>query len=90
MIKHKQNLTISLDPETIRKARILAARRSSSVSALVSVQIDLGCPGRPLAALIAMPPSVTRVPDGSKVRLMVHNNVIAPYPLGERILILAQ
>jgi hypothetical protein len=36
----KQNLTISLDQETIRKARILAARRSTSISGLVAQQIE--------------------------------------------------
>jgi hypothetical protein len=37
----KQNLTIRLDRETIRKAKILAARRSTSVSALLARQIAL-------------------------------------------------
>lgn len=36
----KQNLTISLDRRTIRKAKILAARRSTSVSGLVAHQIE--------------------------------------------------
>ena len=36
-----QNLTISLPPQTIRKAKILAARRGSSIGALVAEQIEL-------------------------------------------------
>ena len=36
----KQNLTIQLDRETIRKAKILAARRGTSVGALVAAQIQ--------------------------------------------------
>ncbi len=36
----KQNLTISLDRETVRKARILAGRRETSISALVAAQIE--------------------------------------------------
>jgi predicted transcriptional regulator len=38
--KQKQNLTISLDPKTIRKAKILAARRETSISGLVAQQIE--------------------------------------------------
>ena len=37
----KQNLTVSLSPHTIRKARILAARRGSSISSLVAEQIEI-------------------------------------------------
>jgi hypothetical protein len=37
----KQNLTISLDRQTIRKARILAARRLTSVSELLADRIEL-------------------------------------------------
>jgi Family of unknown function (DUF6364) len=37
----KQNLTLSLDRQTIRKAKILAARRSTSISGLVTTQIEL-------------------------------------------------
>ena len=37
----RQNLTISLEPATIRKAKILAARRSTSISGLVARQIEL-------------------------------------------------
>jgi predicted transcriptional regulator len=35
----KQNLTVQLDRETIRKAKVLAAKRGTSVSALVAEQI---------------------------------------------------
>ena len=37
----KQNLTISLDRQTIQKARIIAARRSTSISGLVACQIEI-------------------------------------------------
>ena len=36
----KQNLTISISRETARKARILAARRSTSISGLLTEQIE--------------------------------------------------
>lgn len=36
----KQNVTISLTRETLRKARILAARRETSISGLLSQQIE--------------------------------------------------
>jgi hypothetical protein len=36
----KQNLTVSLSPDTIRKAKILAARRSTSISGLLAGQIE--------------------------------------------------
>ncbi len=36
----KQNVTVSLDRETVRKARILAARRDTSISGLVAAQIE--------------------------------------------------
>ncbi len=36
----KQNLTISLSPQTIRKAKVLAAQRSTSISALVAEQVE--------------------------------------------------
>jgi len=35
----RQNLTVQLDRDTIRKAKVLAARRGTSVSALVAAQI---------------------------------------------------
>jgi len=37
----KQNLTISLDKKTIRKARIVAAKRSTSISGLLARQIEI-------------------------------------------------
>jgi hypothetical protein len=37
----KQNVTISVSPETVRKARILAARRSTSISGLLAEQIEI-------------------------------------------------
>jgi predicted DNA-binding protein len=36
----KRNLTISLNPEVIQKARILAVKRSTSISGLVAEQIE--------------------------------------------------
>jgi len=36
----KQNVTISISPETVRKARILAARRSTSISRLLAEEIE--------------------------------------------------
>ncbi len=36
----KQNLTLSLPRQTIQKAKILAARRSTSISALLASQIE--------------------------------------------------
>jgi hypothetical protein len=35
----KQNLTVSLERETLRKAKILAAKRGTSVSGLVASQL---------------------------------------------------
>jgi Family of unknown function (DUF6364) len=37
----KQNLTISLDRQTIRKAKIVAAKHSTSISGLVARQIEI-------------------------------------------------
>jgi hypothetical protein len=37
----KQNLTISLARETVRKAKILAARRETSISGLLAKQIEI-------------------------------------------------
>ena len=37
----KQNVTVSLSQQTLRKARILAARRGSSISGLLSEQIEV-------------------------------------------------
>ena len=36
----RQNVTISLSRETVRKARILAAQRSTSISGLLSMEIE--------------------------------------------------
>ena len=36
----KQNVTISLDQATVRKAKVLAARRGSSISRLLAEQIE--------------------------------------------------
>ena len=36
----KQNVTISISAETVRKAKILAARRSTSISGLLAEQIE--------------------------------------------------
>jgi hypothetical protein len=37
----KQNVTISISRGTVRKARILAARRSTSISGLLAEQIEM-------------------------------------------------
>lgn len=37
----KQNITLSLSQQTIRKAKILAARRGSSISGLLAQQIEI-------------------------------------------------
>jgi hypothetical protein len=37
----KQNLTVSLDRQTIKKAKIVAARRSTSISGLLARQIEI-------------------------------------------------
>jgi hypothetical protein len=36
----KQNLTVSLSPQTLQKARVLAAKQSTSISGLVAKQIE--------------------------------------------------
>ena len=36
----KQNLTVSLSPQTVQKAKVLAAERSTSISGLVAAQIE--------------------------------------------------
>ncbi len=41
MNRSKQNVTLSLSRETIRKARILAARRATSISGLLAEQIEV-------------------------------------------------
>jgi len=38
--EEKQNITLRLSRETIRKARILAAQRSTSISGLLTSQIE--------------------------------------------------
>ncbi len=37
----KQNLTLSLDRQTIHKAKVIAARRSTSISGLLAQQIEV-------------------------------------------------
>jgi hypothetical protein len=37
----KQNVTLSLSQQTLRKAKILAARRGSSISGLLAQQIEI-------------------------------------------------
>jgi hypothetical protein len=39
--KAKQNVTISLDRQTIQKAKIVAAKRSTSISGLLAHQIEI-------------------------------------------------
>jgi hypothetical protein len=36
----KQNLTVSLSPQTVQKAKLLAAKHSTSISGLVAMQIE--------------------------------------------------
>jgi hypothetical protein len=36
----KQNLTVSLTPQTVQKAKVLAAKRSTSISDLLAAQIE--------------------------------------------------
>jgi hypothetical protein len=38
---NKQNVTVSLNQQTLRKAKILAARRGSSISGLLAEQIEI-------------------------------------------------
>jgi hypothetical protein len=40
-MKTKQNVTISLDRSTIQKAKIVAARHSTSISGLLAHQIEI-------------------------------------------------
>ena len=37
----KQNVTVTLSQQTLRKAKILAARRGSSISGLLTQQIEI-------------------------------------------------
>jgi predicted transcriptional regulator len=36
----KQNLTVSLSSETVQKAKVLAAKRATSISGLLAAQIE--------------------------------------------------
>lgn len=38
--KRKQNVTVSLDRDTVLKAKVLAARQSTSISSLLARQIE--------------------------------------------------
>jgi len=38
--ERKQNVTVSVSRDTLEKARVLAARRSTSISGLLAQQID--------------------------------------------------
>ena len=40
MAGKKQNITISLSPEMIKKAKVLAAQRSTSISGFLAEQIE--------------------------------------------------
>ena len=37
----KQNFTVSLSPQTLHKARVLAARRATSISGLLAEQLEI-------------------------------------------------
>jgi len=37
----KQNVTVSLNRQTLRKAKVLAARRATSISGLLAEQIEI-------------------------------------------------
>jgi len=37
----KQNITVRLDRQTLRKAKVLAARRNTSISGLLAEQIEV-------------------------------------------------
>ena len=39
-VPRKQNLTVSLSSETVQKAKVLAAKRSTSISGLLAAQIE--------------------------------------------------
>jgi hypothetical protein len=39
--REKQNVTVSLDRQTIQKAKVMAARRSTSISGLLARQIEV-------------------------------------------------
>lgn len=40
IVSNKQNLTISLSAEVVKKAKVLAAQRSTSISGLLAEQIE--------------------------------------------------
>jgi hypothetical protein len=40
VISMKQNITLSLDPELLRGARVLAAQRGTSVSKLLAAELE--------------------------------------------------
>lgn len=40
MVRKKQNVTISLSADTVQKAKVLAAQRSTSISGLLAEQIE--------------------------------------------------
>jgi hypothetical protein len=40
VVNKKQNVTISLSPERIQKAKVLAAQRSTQISGLLAEQIE--------------------------------------------------
>ena len=40
IVNRKQNITISLSPDIIRKAKVLAAQRSTSIGGLLAEQIE--------------------------------------------------
>ena len=42
----KRNVTVSLTPETVQKAKVLAAKRSTSISELPAEQIEAPRDGR--------------------------------------------
>ena len=37
----KQNVTVCLSPQTLQKARVLAARRATSISGLLAEQLEI-------------------------------------------------
>jgi predicted DNA-binding protein len=61
--EQKQNLTIRLTRETIRKAKILAAKQSTSISALVAETVEK-LTGDDEAYELAMKRSIARMERG--------------------------
>jgi hypothetical protein len=41
MVMERQNITLSLSRQTLRKAKVLAARRATSISGLLAEQIEI-------------------------------------------------